>query len=442
MQKSFLKGVTPALGVILLSAITVGVVSTAFYGISSLTEKTQNETSGLIEHEFDVMGAKLKIDVFGDCKIYLANTGTKDIPIEVIGFYVAEPGTETYESVTTSPTTGTIKKDATQEITFTGLSTGKHKLIVKIYGNRMDYGYLTCTELICGDTGENNWYVAGQSDCDQCDFAGSQDADSCTDLMDSDCGGVETSCTDGTDNDCDGLTDGADPDCAPDCGDGTCDPGENCPADASACSEPAVCMLRTCVDGCNNPPNPKSSGTQDTDGSNLCDDTHGCASPPCQCDGSGNCVSTAAPVTFSCHIESGGCSTDTAVLALSGEENAHAELKGGGGYSQKLCCSNISSVQTTTGTGDCKTVHGSTFTGLVTFSGDTNAQVEKYNLSSGGFDNKKNICVELTSGGLDCNTISGSCPATAEFIFKISGNTNAHIGDSTSPYPMKVCCTS
>ena len=34
-----------------------------------------------IEQQFEVMGTKLKIDVFGDCKIYLANTGTKDVPM-------------------------------------------------------------------------------------------------------------------------------------------------------------------------------------------------------------------------------------------------------------------------------------------------------------------------------------------------------------------------
>ena len=47
--------------------------------------------------------------------------------------------------MTVSPPDGIIKKDAVQKIDFTGLSSGvKHKLLVKIYGNTMDYGYLTC----------------------------------------------------------------------------------------------------------------------------------------------------------------------------------------------------------------------------------------------------------------------------------------------------------
>jgi FlaG/FlaF family flagellin (archaellin) len=75
------------------------------------------------------------------------------------------------------------------------------------------------------------------------------------------------------------------------CPDGFCDDSENehCPADASSCPEPAVCYLRTCVNGCNNPPSPIASGSQDNDGSNLCNNAQGCASPPCQCDGAGNC---------------------------------------------------------------------------------------------------------------------------------------------------------
>ena len=85
------------------------------------------------------MGTKLKIDVFGNCKIYLANTGTKDVPIEVISFYANE------KPVSHTPSTGIIKKGAVQEISFPDLSPGRYKLLVKIYGNTMDFGWMTCT---------------------------------------------------------------------------------------------------------------------------------------------------------------------------------------------------------------------------------------------------------------------------------------------------------
>lgn len=66
----------------------------------------------------------------------------------------------------------------------------------------------------CFDTGEDEWWVAGESDCDQCDNFGDQDGDGCLDAWDSDCGNAETDCADTFDNDCDGLTDAADPDCS------------------------------------------------------------------------------------------------------------------------------------------------------------------------------------------------------------------------------------
>jgi len=79
---------------------------------------------------------------------------------------------------------------------------------------------------------------------------------------------------------------------SPTCPDGTCAVGENCPADASGCPEPAVCRYRTCDNGCNNPAGFIASGSQDDEGSNICNATAGCASPPCVCDGSGNCISS------------------------------------------------------------------------------------------------------------------------------------------------------
>jgi len=88
---------------------------------------------------------------------------------------------------------------------------------------------------------------------------------------------------------------------SPTCPDGTCAVGENCPADVSACLEPAVCRYRTCDNGCNNPAGYIASGSQDTEGSNLCNNTVGCASPPCVCNGAGGCISSGdtTPPTWS-----------------------------------------------------------------------------------------------------------------------------------------------
>ncbi len=438
MQKSFLKGVTPALGVILLSAITVGVVSTAFYGISSLTEKTQNETSGLIEHEFDVMGAKLKIDVFGDCKIYLVNTGTKDVPIEVIGFYVAEPGTETYEPVTTSPTTGTIKKDATQEITFLNLNPKRYKLIVKIYGNRMDYGYLTCTgpaACFWNDDG------CGVGSCSTTEMHQTCRPTGCL-------GGV---CTEG-ETQC--VSD-------PDCGNSLTATIDS-PADDSTYNTGDSISFQGSASG------GSGSYTYSWDFENG--DTASGSSVTYDYSSTGDytvtltvndntdtatdsinihITSAPSPAAFSCSIKTGSCGSETEVLALSGEENAHAETNTAGNYDYKLCCTNVSTVQTTTGTGDCNTL-GAGFTGLITFATNStfdknsNAQVEKYNYTgTDGFSYKKNVCVELVGGAsLDCiydTKVNCATQGYTKYVVSISDNTNAHIGDEDA-YSMVRCC--
>jgi len=375
------------------------------------------------------MGTKLKIDVFGDCKIYLANTGTKDVPIDVISFYANE------KPVSHTPSTGIIKKGAVQEINFTDLSPGRYKLLVKIYGNTMDFGWMTCTGC--------HWM---KGECNTTDCPGAYNRT----LI---CG------PSGCSGDCDGH-----------------------PPGTIRCKYDATCVgsLTASIE---NPPNGShfftgypitfngsaSGGSKPYNYSwDLGETTMNGKSFTYAYTNASDYIVTltvtdsasntatdnvtiqinSPAVLFSCAIKTSCGGDETEVLGLSAQDNAHAEIIGGGGnYTYKLCCANVSSVQTTTGTGTCESVLGPSFTGLITlatnstFDKNTNAQVERYNYTgTDGFDYKKNICVKLTSGSLKCNVISGSCPATAEIIFKVSDNTNAHIGDSTSSYQMRVCC--
>ena len=72
------------------------------------------------------------------------------------------------------------------------------------------------------------------------------------------------------------------------CGDLTCEDGENCPGmppvgDDWDCD--LICYTGTCTNGCQY--TPISDGQEDL---MKCDDDEGCATPPCTCDGAGNCV--------------------------------------------------------------------------------------------------------------------------------------------------------
>ena len=149
-------------------------------------------------------------------------------------------------------------------------------------------------------------------------------------------------------------------------------------------------------------------------------------------------------VLFSCAIKTSCGGGETGVLGLSAQDNALAEIIGGGGnYPYKLCCANISSVQTTTGTGNCDTL-GAGFTGLITLSGDTNAQVEKYNYTgTDGFPYKKNVCVKLVGGAeLNCTYTSaiGCDMLTWDKIISFSSETNAHIGNMSAYSDWVLCC--
>ena len=429
MQKPFLKGIAPALAVILLVAVTVGIASTAYYGINTLTQEAAEESSKPIEQQFDMMGADLKVDVFGDCEIYLRNQGTKNIPIDVISFYANE------KPVNYTPSTGIIKKDAVQEINFTDLSTGRYKLLVKIYGNTMDFGWMTCTEVKC------HWMNngCGMGSCDITE-------------MNQTCG--PTGCTGGV-----------------------CTEGDTqCDYDAS-CGGTLTANIKNPINGGSffagidtisfegNASGGSGSYTYSWDLGNGVTrtgqsfsytypdtDTGSRTITLTVTDSASNTATDSVTiqinspaVLFSCFINETCNSPYTSVLALSAQDDAHAEIIGGGNYPYKLCCANVSSVQTTTGKGTCPVG----FTGLITlatnstFNKNTNAQVEKYNYTgTDGFDYKKNVCVNLTSGSLDCRYMStAACDAwPGKIIISISNSTNAHIGNGTAYSDLVLCC--
>jgi len=372
------------------------------------------------------MGTKLKIDVFGNCKIYLRNKGTKDVPIEVISFYANE------KPVNHTPSTGIIKKGAVQEINFTDLSAGRYKLLVKIYGNTMDFGWMTCTEVKCHWI--NNGCGVGSCNATQ---------------MNQTCG--PTGCT----GNCSGQPPGA-TQCInhPSCGGSLTAIIEN-PSDGDIffAGVDTITFEGNASGGVGAYHYFWDLGNGDTRTGQSFNYTYpntgdytvtltvnDSASPPNTATDSILLHIHSPAVLFSCAIKTSCGGGETEVLGLSAQDNAHAELPTEENYTYKLCCKNVSSVQTTTGTGTCDTL-GAGFTGLITLSGDTNAQVERYNYTgTDGFDNKKNVCVKLTSGSLNC-VFANSCISPEEkLIFTISNNTNAHIGDGTA-YSIKLCCT-
>ncbi len=258
----------------------------------------------------------------------------------------------------------------------------------------MDYGYLTCTGPSIACYGNSDCDDGDPCTTDTCNSPGDP-ASSCSYTPIVTCTNNDDCCPAGV-----GCTALNDNDCGADCGNGVVEGTEECEnADLSGCTSPphGTCDEITCSVSCSCEYNLKCDGSTCAVGS---------------ADYNNYCV---APAYFECHIDTSCASGETEIIDLSAKNNSHAEIIGvSGGYSQKLCCSDISSVQTTTGTGDCNTL-GAGFTGLITFATNstfdknTNAQVEKYNYTgTDGFPYKKNVCVELTSGSLDCSYVPSS----------------------------------
>ena len=162
------------------------------------------------------MGADLKVDVFGNCKIYLRNLGTDDVPIELIDFSIDG------KPVSISPAIGIIKKDAVQGINFLNLDPGRYKLLIKIYDNAMDWGFLTCTgpSIACHSDADCQEKPDNPCTIDVCNSPGTP-ASSCshtpiTACIDGD-GCCPMGCTALNDNDCGAV-----------CGNGVIEGAEEC----------------------------------------------------------------------------------------------------------------------------------------------------------------------------------------------------------------------
>ena len=85
------------------------------------------------------------------------------------------------------------------------------------------------------------------------------------------------------------------------------------------------------------------------------------------------------------------------------------------------------------------------FTGLITLSGDTNTQVEKYNYTGvDGFPHKKNVCVALVGGAeMNCTYVDfNTCKNILiwKTIISLSGQTNVYIDNSTAYSDLVLCC--
>ncbi len=283
-----MRGVSAIIATVLVLMISVSLVSVGYVFFTEVSGEAAEIVGKTAEKSLSSIGADMTVESVSGRNIYVRNTGRTNL--SAFSVYVNDfPASFSIDRETLQPgETATIALDSDP----VGL--------IEVYSSQHGPAEFYVTTLTCPD---------GICDADE------NCPDDVSDCSDNAC--YEPTCTNGcgqvpvasggTDEACNAGGGCASPPCycdgsgncvstPPTCPDGICDAGENCPSDASSCPEPSVCFERTCVNGCNNPANPISSGQQDTDSSNLCDNTVGCASPPCQCDGSGNCVSGAPPV--------------------------------------------------------------------------------------------------------------------------------------------------
>lgn len=117
---------------------------------------------------------------------------------------------------------------------------------------------------------------------------------------------------------------------------------------------------------------------------------------------------------------------DVHLFSMHNLDNSHAEMPGQNNYANKVFCS--SSIQGIL-SNDC---NGGT--SILNLNGDTNAHVEKGDLSN----YIKSACLLAQNRNISCDYVS-SCSEDQACIASISSDTNAHVGNCDA-YSIKVCC--
>lgn len=135
--------------------------------------------------------------------------------------------------------------------------------------------------------------------------------------------------------------------------------------------------------------------------------------------------------SLSCSITTSAACTQTKVLRLSGNSNAHAEQynKSNSNYdSDVVCCTNVISLGNS-----C----AGTFATVVKMSSTSNAHVQQNNLGS----YPDTACLSVPSGGsMTIGYQDTNCSGFDTTLASMSSTSNAHIGD-TSAYTRKICGT-
>ena len=321
------KGISPVIAIILLVGVTVGSIITAYIGINSLTDDIKDNTEKSIIKEFDARGADLKVDVFGNCKIYLRNTGTKDIPMEAISFYIDD------KPVNYKSSTGIIKTKNTTEINFSDLGYGTHDLKIKLKGNLLEQGSMVCSAtpktcaqlngVCCNPNPCLSGKILWASDCSECCAnlsdcfvpeciinSDCNDSDSCTKDICSGglCSNPQITTCENNDGCCPpNCTSINDNDCVPECTTNSeCADGDSCTKDICSgglCSNPQITTCENndgcCPAGCNH--------TNDNDcvDPNSCESKYGvCCGPnqACGCISGELCEQTEIPNASDCSL--------------------------------------------------------------------------------------------------------------------------------------------
>ncbi len=138
-------------------------------------------------------------------------------------------------------------------------------------------------------------------------------------------------------------------------------------------------------------------------------------------------LTTLVTANLVCNVKNSCSASEIEVIGLSARTNAHASLAPSS-YLYKTCCYDTLNT----------TLSNTAGVSILNLSSQTNAHVQKTSETN---NYPYRVALSSTNTQLTCS-YNPTCTQNQTCLVKISSNTNAHISDCTSSYPISVCCES
>lgn len=134
------KGISIIIAAMLLLAVTLGLTAVLYHNVLDVSQGIMENNEELIGDSMSSMNSRAEVDMTGDCKVFLRNTGTNQITKESLTFYINNtPAQWVMDKLY-------LEEGGVVEINFIGINKGDYELLTIVSGKKLEPIKISCSE--------------------------------------------------------------------------------------------------------------------------------------------------------------------------------------------------------------------------------------------------------------------------------------------------------